>query len=79
MRFPPEKGGTRSSSSPKGLRTAEYYPNGIPTSLPYDVQVRMVRTIPGLEKAEIVRPGYAIEYDFRRPGPALTPPWRRRS
>lgn len=49
---------------PEGLETKEYYANGIPTSLPYDVQVRFVRTIPGLEKAEIMRPGYAIEYDF---------------
>jgi tRNA uridine 5-carboxymethylaminomethyl modification enzyme len=49
---------------PEGLDTKEYYANGIPTSLPYDVQVRFVRTIPGLEEAEIMRPGYAIEYDF---------------
>ena len=49
---------------PEGLKTKEYYANGIPTSLPYDVQVRFVRTIPGLEEAEIMRPGYAIEYDF---------------
>ncbi len=49
---------------PEGLATKEYYANGIPTSLPYDIQVRFVRTIPGLEKAEIMRPGYAIEYDF---------------
>ncbi len=49
---------------PEGLDTKEYYANGIPTSLPYDVQVRFVRTIPGLEESEIMRPGYAIEYDF---------------
>ena len=49
---------------PEGLETQEYYANGIPTSLPYDVQVKFVRTIPGLEEAEIMRPGYAIEYDF---------------
>jgi len=49
---------------PEGLETKEYYANGIPTSLPYDVQVKLVQTIPGLEKAEIMRPGYAIEYDF---------------
>jgi tRNA uridine 5-carboxymethylaminomethyl modification enzyme len=49
---------------PEGLETKEYYANGIPTSLPYDVQVRFVRTIPGLENVEIMRPGYAIEYDF---------------
>lgn len=52
---------------PEGMETKEYYANGIPTSLPYDVQVRFVRTIPGLEKAEIMRPGYAIEYDFVYP------------
>ncbi|OHE61064.1 MAG: tRNA uridine-5-carboxymethylaminomethyl(34) synthesis enzyme MnmG [Thermodesulfovibrio sp. RBG_19FT_COMBO_42_12] len=49
---------------PEGLDTKEYYANGIPTSLPYDVQIEFVRTIPGLEEAEIMRPGYAIEYDF---------------
>ena len=49
---------------PEGLETQEYYANGIPTSLPYDVQVKFVRTIPGLKEAEIMRPGYAIEYDF---------------
>ena len=49
---------------PEGLETKEYYANGIPTSLPYDVQVKFVRTIPGLEESEIMRPGYAIEYDF---------------
>jgi tRNA uridine 5-carboxymethylaminomethyl modification enzyme len=52
---------------PEGLRTSEYYPNGVSTSLPYDIQVRMLRTIPGLEAVEIVRPGYAIEYDFVDP------------
>jgi len=52
---------------PEGLETKEYYANGIPTSLPYDVQVKFVRTIPGLENAEIMRPGYAIEYDFVYP------------
>lgn len=52
---------------PEGLETKEYYANGISTSLPYDVQVKLVRTIPGLEAAEIMRPGYAIEYDFIYP------------
>ncbi|MFA5354659.1 MAG: tRNA uridine-5-carboxymethylaminomethyl(34) synthesis enzyme MnmG, partial [Thermodesulfovibrionales bacterium] len=52
---------------PEGLETTEYYANGISTSLPYDVQVRFVRSIPGLEKAEIMRPAYAIEYDFVYP------------
>ncbi|MEJ2696001.1 MAG: tRNA uridine-5-carboxymethylaminomethyl(34) synthesis enzyme MnmG [Candidatus Sulfobium sp.] len=49
---------------PEGLDTNEYYANGISTSLPLDIQVRLVRTIPGLEEAEIMRPAYAIEYDF---------------
>jgi tRNA uridine 5-carboxymethylaminomethyl modification enzyme len=52
---------------PEGLETKEYYANGISTSLPYDVQVRLVRTIRGLEDAEIMRPGYAIEYDYVYP------------
>jgi tRNA uridine 5-carboxymethylaminomethyl modification enzyme len=49
---------------PEGLTTQEYYANGISTSLPYDIQLRLVRSIPGLQEAEIMRPGYAIEYDF---------------
>jgi tRNA uridine 5-carboxymethylaminomethyl modification enzyme len=49
---------------PEGLDTKEYYANGISTSLPYDVQVDLVRSIEGLEEASIMRPGYAIEYDF---------------
>ena len=49
---------------PEGLETSEYYANGISTSLPLDVQTELVRTIPGLENAEIMRPAYAIEYDF---------------
>ncbi|MEW6261962.1 MAG: tRNA uridine-5-carboxymethylaminomethyl(34) synthesis enzyme MnmG [Thermodesulfobacteriota bacterium] len=52
---------------PEGLSTREIYPNGISTSLPLDVQHALVRTIPGLERAEIVRPGYGIEYDFADP------------
>jgi tRNA uridine 5-carboxymethylaminomethyl modification enzyme len=52
---------------PQGLDTNEVYPNGISTSLPFDVQVDLVRSIPGLERAEIVRPGYAVEYDFINP------------
>ena len=52
---------------PMGLGTTEVYPNGVPTSLPVDVQMRMLRSIEGLEKVEIVRPGYAIEYDYADP------------
>jgi len=52
---------------PEGLSTRELYPNGISTSLPYDVQVAFVHSIPGFEHAHITRPGYAIEYDFFDP------------
>ncbi len=52
---------------PEGLNTQELYPNGISTSLPHDVQVEFVRSIKGFEKAEIARPGYAIEYDYFDP------------
>ena len=52
---------------PEGLTTNEFYPNGISTSLPFDVQWSLVRSIRGLESAVIVRPGYAIEYDFFDP------------
>ncbi len=52
---------------PEGLETVEVYPNGISTSLPFDVQYALVRSIAGLEQAEIVRPGYAIEYDYFDP------------
>lgn len=52
---------------PEGLTTHEYYPNGISTSLPFDVQYMLVRTIAGLENAHILRPGYAIEYDYFDP------------
>ncbi len=52
---------------PDGRETREIYPNGISTSLPLDIQMRMLRSIQGLEKVEIIRPGYAIEYDFVDP------------
>jgi tRNA uridine 5-carboxymethylaminomethyl modification enzyme len=52
---------------PEGLNTHELYPNGISTSLPFDIQLQMVRSIAGFEKAHISRPGYAIEYDFFDP------------
>ena len=52
---------------PEGLDTHEYYPNGISTSLPFDIQYDLVRSMAGLEKAHILRPGYAIEYDYFDP------------
>ncbi|QJR16970.1 tRNA uridine-5-carboxymethylaminomethyl(34) synthesis enzyme MnmG [Usitatibacter palustris] len=52
---------------PEGLETNEFYPNGISTSLPFDVQQALVHSIPGLEHAHILRPGYAIEYDYFDP------------
>ena len=52
---------------PEGLETNEIYPNGISTSLPFDIQYRLVRSIRGLENAHILRPGYAIEYDYYDP------------
>jgi tRNA uridine 5-carboxymethylaminomethyl modification enzyme len=52
---------------PEGLDTTEIYPNGISTSLPYDVQVKLIQSIKGLENAHITRPGYAIEYDYFDP------------
>jgi tRNA uridine 5-carboxymethylaminomethyl modification enzyme len=52
---------------PEGLHTSEYYVNGVSTSLPYEVQLAFVHSIPGLEQAEIMRPGYAVEYDYFPP------------
>ncbi|QAA94916.1 tRNA uridine-5-carboxymethylaminomethyl(34) synthesis enzyme MnmG [Pollutimonas thiosulfatoxidans] len=52
---------------PEGLSTQEIYPNGISTSLPFDIQLALARTLPGLENAVITRPGYAIEYDYFDP------------
>jgi tRNA uridine 5-carboxymethylaminomethyl modification enzyme len=52
---------------PEGLDTSEVYPAGISTSLPYEVQLALIRTIPGLARAEMTRPGYAVEYDFVDP------------
>ncbi|HNT68168.1 MAG TPA: tRNA uridine-5-carboxymethylaminomethyl(34) synthesis enzyme MnmG [Syntrophorhabdaceae bacterium] len=63
----PEKTRHRIFIEPEGLDTKEYYPNGFATSLPLDIQLGMLRTIDGLEKVEITRPGYAIEYDFVYP------------
>ena len=57
---------------PEGRDTVEVYPNGLSTSLPLDVQIAMVRSIKGLEHAEIMRPGYAIEYDFSDPDAACS-------
>jgi len=52
---------------PEGLDTLEVYPNGLATSLPVEIQLRLLQSIPGLEKVEMLRPGYAIEYDFINP------------
>jgi len=63
----PEKDRHQVFVEPEGLNNPEMYPSGIPTSLPFDVQKKMVAAIVGLENAQIVRPGYAIEYDFVLP------------
>jgi len=52
---------------PEGIDTEEYYVNGMSTSLPYETQSQLYQTVPGLEEAEIMRPAYAIEYDFVQP------------
>jgi len=66
VRFP-EKDRHQIFLEPEGLQSAEIYPNGVSTSLPPDVQLAFLRTIPGLEQVEIMRPGYAIEYDYVDP------------
>jgi tRNA uridine 5-carboxymethylaminomethyl modification enzyme len=63
----PGKEGHQIFLEPEGLTSNEIYPNGISTSLPFDAQVQLVRSIKGLERAELVRPGYAIEYDYFDP------------
>jgi tRNA uridine 5-carboxymethylaminomethyl modification enzyme len=62
-----EKGSHQIFLEPEGLDTHEVYPNGISTSLPFDVQLKVVRSIRGLENAHVLRPGYAIEYDYFDP------------
>jgi tRNA uridine 5-carboxymethylaminomethyl modification enzyme len=66
VRFP-EKDRHQIFLEPEGLNTIEFYPNGVSTSLPPDVQLAFLRTVPGLEWVEIMRPGYAIEYDYVDP------------
>ena len=62
-----DKSGHNVFLEPEGLTTCEFYPNGVSTSLPFDVQLDLVRSIRGLENAHILRPGYAIEYDYYDP------------
>jgi tRNA uridine 5-carboxymethylaminomethyl modification enzyme len=66
VRFP-EKDRHQIFLEPEGMETHEIYPNGVPTSLSLDTQIRFLQTIPGLESVEILRPGYAVEYDFAYP------------
>ena len=66
MRFP-DKDRHQIFLEPEGLDTTEVYPNGVPTSLPLDVQLAMLQSIAGLEKVLVIRPGYAIEYDYVDP------------
>ncbi len=66
VRFP-EKEQHQVFLEPEGYRSGEIYPNGVSTSLPLDVQIAFLRTLPGLEAVEIARPGYAIEYDYVDP------------
>jgi tRNA uridine 5-carboxymethylaminomethyl modification enzyme len=62
-----DKAGHQVFLEPEGRHTEEFYVNGLSTSLPYDVQVQFIRSIPGLEHAELMRPGYAVEYDYFPP------------
>jgi tRNA uridine 5-carboxymethylaminomethyl modification enzyme len=74
IRHFPERTSHQLFMEPEGARTREIYANGLFTGLPVDVQIRMLRTIAGLEEVQIMRPGYAIEYDFVHPtqlGPNL--------
>jgi tRNA uridine 5-carboxymethylaminomethyl modification enzyme len=67
VRHFPERTNHQIFLEPEGVRTREIYANGFFTGLPVDVQIRMLRTLPGLEEVQIMRPGYAIEYDFVHP------------
>ncbi len=66
VRFP-DKSEHHVFLEPEGLSCTRYYPNGLSTSLPQDVQLAYLRTVPGLERVEVVRPGYAVEYDYSDP------------
>jgi tRNA uridine 5-carboxymethylaminomethyl modification enzyme len=66
VRFP-DKDNHQIFLEPEGYHTVEYYPNGLATSLPLDTQIKMLRSITGLEQVEMMRPGYAIEYDYINP------------
>jgi tRNA uridine 5-carboxymethylaminomethyl modification enzyme len=63
----PDKTAHQIFLEPEGRHTEEFYVNGVSTSLPFDVQVEFIRSIPGLERAELMRPGYAVEYDYFPP------------
>ncbi|CAN5444584.1 tRNA uridine-5-carboxymethylaminomethyl(34) synthesis enzyme MnmG [soil metagenome] len=66
VRFP-DKDQHQLFLEPEGRQTEEFYINGVSTSLPYDIQIEFIRSIPGLQRAEIMRPGYAVEYDYFPP------------
>ncbi|MEY2492076.1 MAG: tRNA uridine 5-carboxymethylaminomethyl modification enzyme, partial [Verrucomicrobiota bacterium] len=63
----PDKPAHQVFLEPEGRHTEEFYVNGLSTSLPYDIQVEFIRSIPGMERAELMRPGYAVEYDYFPP------------